>query len=71
MTAMSAGTQEFWIVNRDRGAVEVSRLDGVRHYGPGDSIPLTLFGGSLDVDDIFAYTASPALHNRYPMACFR
>jgi Uma2 family endonuclease len=54
MTAMSAGTQEFWIVNRDKQTVEVSRLDGVRVYGRGDVIPLPLFGGSLGVDEIFA-----------------
>lgn len=55
MTAMSAGTQEFWIVSNVRRTVEVSRLDGiVQVYGPGDVIPLTFFGGSLPVDEIFA-----------------
>lgn len=55
MTAMSAGTQEFWIVNRDRQTVEVSRLDStVQLYGAGDVIPLSFFNGSLKVDEIFA-----------------
>jgi Uma2 family endonuclease len=53
MTAMSAGTQEFWIVNREAGSVEVSRLDGMRLYSRGEAIPV-LFGGSVNVDDIFA-----------------
>jgi Uma2 family endonuclease len=54
MTAMSAGTQEFWTVSRDKHTVEVSRLDGVRLYGAGETIELTLFPGALKVDDIFA-----------------
>jgi Uma2 family endonuclease len=55
MTAMSAGTQEFWIVSREPRAVEVSRLDStVQVYGAGDIIPLPFVGGSLKVDDIFA-----------------
>jgi Uma2 family endonuclease len=54
MTAMSAGTQEFWIVSRDRRTVEVSRLDAtVQVYAAGDHIPLPMLGGSLRVDEIF------------------
>jgi Uma2 family endonuclease len=55
MTAMSAGTQEFWIVSREPRTVEVSRLDStVQVYGAGDVIPLALFSGSINVDDIIA-----------------
>jgi Uma2 family endonuclease len=54
MTAMSAGTQEFWIVNHTKKTVEVSRLDGVHVYGVGELISLLLLNGSLKVDDIFA-----------------
>ena len=55
MTAMSAGTQEFWIVNHQKKTVEVSRLDStVQVYGAGDVIPLSFFSGSLKVDEIFA-----------------
>jgi len=53
LTAMSAGAQEFWIVNRDKRTVEVSRLDSLNTYRLGDAIPLPLFGGSLAVDEIF------------------
>jgi hypothetical protein len=53
MTAMSAGTQEFWIVSRELRAVEVSRLT-VQVYGAGDIIPLPFVGGSIKADDIFA-----------------
>jgi Uma2 family endonuclease len=55
MTAMSAGTQEFWIVSREPHTVEVSRLDStVQIYGAGEIIPLPFFSGSLKVDDTFA-----------------
>jgi Uma2 family endonuclease len=54
MTAISGGTQEFWVVNRDKQTVEISRLDGVTIYGAGDSIELTFFPGTLKVDEIFA-----------------
>jgi Uma2 family endonuclease len=51
VTAMSAGTQEFWIVNRDKQTVEISRPDQVQIYRRGDVIPL--FGGSRAVHEVF------------------
>jgi len=34
--------------------VEVSRLDGIRPYGTGDVIPVSVFDASVKVDAIFA-----------------
>lgn len=53
MTAISAGAQEFWIVAYESRSIEVSRLTGVAVYGPGQTIPVGVFGGSLRVDDLF------------------
>ena len=52
--ALSAGTKEFWVVDADAHTVQVTRLDGMKTYRDGDSIPLTLLdGGSIPVQEIF------------------
>ena len=54
IVAMSAGTQEFWVVDADQPAVLVTDLTGTRTYGPGQSIPSAIYDGAIAVDDIFA-----------------
>jgi len=51
---LSTGAEEFWIVDPNRKSVTVMRRQGgTVVYGPGDRIPLALFGGDLAVDQIF------------------
>ena len=54
IVAMSAGTQEFWVVDPERRTVQVTNLSGANLYAPGDAIPLPMFGAALAVDRIFA-----------------
>jgi Uma2 family endonuclease len=54
IVAMSAGTQEFWVVDPEPRTVLVTNLDGTTVYAPGESIPLPMFGADLAVDQIFA-----------------
>lgn len=55
IVAMSAGTQEFWVVDPERRTVLVTNLSGTNVYASGDSIPLTIFcAATLAVDQIFA-----------------
>jgi hypothetical protein len=52
---MSAGTEEFWVVDPEKRTVLVTDLRGARIYASGDTIPLTILGGgTIAVDDIFA-----------------
>lgn len=51
---LSTGCQEFWIVNPKRREIIVMRREGgTVAYALGKSIPLPLFGGDLNVADIF------------------
>ena len=52
--AMSACTEEFWIVDLEGRTVYVTNLSGARTYAPGEAIQLKIFGGTIAVDDIFA-----------------
>lgn len=45
--ALSAGTQEFWVVDPERRAVHVTNLAGTKLYAAGDSIPLRVLGDSV------------------------
>jgi len=54
MTAMSAGTQAFWIVDEKKQTIEVSCVDRVTVYGLGETVPLPMFDAELKVDEIFA-----------------
>jgi Uma2 family endonuclease len=55
IVAMSNGTREFWVIDADRQTVHVTTSDGVKLYGRGDFVPLTITPGmSLAVDSIFA-----------------
>jgi Uma2 family endonuclease len=50
----SAGTQEFWIVDPKNRTVTVTTRDGsTAIYGEQDRIPLSLFGGELEVAEVF------------------
>ena len=52
---LSTGAKEFWIVDPNEKPVTVlSREAEARVYASGDSLPLTLFGGALEVSQIFA-----------------
>ena len=51
---LSTGAKEFWILDPNKTTVTVlSREVPARVYATGDSIPLTLFGGALEVSRIF------------------
>ena len=54
MVAMSAGTQEFWVVDGEKRTVEVTTLKAWRAFNSGETIPLTFLDASIAVDDIFA-----------------
>jgi len=52
---LSSGTQEFWVVDPKRETVSITRQGSVTTvYRVGDRIPLPMFGGHLDVSEIFA-----------------
>jgi Uma2 family endonuclease len=54
IVAMSAGTEEFWVVDPTDHTVQVTSRNGVNTYAPGDVFPITLFDeGSIAVDQIF------------------
>jgi Uma2 family endonuclease len=55
IVAMSAGTQEFWVVDPEKRTVHVTDLRGANLYGAGEEIACALLGGqALAVDQIFA-----------------
>ena len=55
IVAMSAGTQEFWVVDAEKRTVQVTDLSSTKTYTAGAPIPLAMFGGlSLTVDQILA-----------------
>src|SRR5262249_7313546 len=55
IVAMSAGTQEFWVVDATKRTVHVTDLNGARTYSSGEVVPLRMFDGlTLSVDQIFA-----------------
>ena len=55
IVAMSAGTQEFWVVDPDRRTILVTDLAGARVYGSGDVVPVPMLGsGAIAVSEIFA-----------------
>ena len=47
IVAMSAGTQEFWIVDPEHRTVQVTNLHGTKTYASADTIELAIFGGSV------------------------
>lgn len=51
---MSAGTEEFWIVDPEERTVYVTNLSGARTYAGGEAIQVKIFGGTIAVDGIFA-----------------
>jgi Uma2 family endonuclease len=54
IVAMSAGTQEFWVVDPDLRTVQVTSLSGTKTYVVGDAIPISLFGeAAILVSKIF------------------
>lgn len=46
IVAMSAGTQEFWVVDPERRTVQVTNTTGTTLYSTGDSIELPIFGNA-------------------------
>ena len=55
IVAMSAGTEEFWVVNPIDHTVQVTNRNGVTTYAPGEVIPIPLLDkGIIAVDQIFA-----------------
>jgi Uma2 family endonuclease len=47
IVALSAGTQEFWVVDPERRTVLVTNLSGTNVYTLGDDIPLPMFGATV------------------------
>jgi Uma2 family endonuclease len=55
ITALSAGTEEFWVVDAENRTVQVTDLQGSKVYCGGNAIPVGVFGGAMvRVDAIFA-----------------
>jgi len=55
IVALSAGTQEFWVVDSEKRTVQVTDLRATKTSASGTAIPLAMFGGlTLTVDEIFA-----------------
>jgi Uma2 family endonuclease len=54
IVAMSAGAQGFWVVDPETRNVLVTDLSGTRLYAASDAITLTMFEGTIAVDDVFA-----------------
>ena len=54
IVAMSAGTQEFWIVDPEHRTVQVTNLSGTKTYTGEDAITLPMFSGSRHtIDQLF------------------
>jgi len=55
IVAMSAGTEEFWVVDAVERTVQVTSAAGTATYGLGDSLsPAILGGGAIAIAAIFA-----------------
>jgi Uma2 family endonuclease len=53
--AMSAGTQEFWVVDPDKRTVQITNGNGTFEYASGNEIQPTVFTtGTIAIDQIFA-----------------
>jgi Uma2 family endonuclease len=54
IVALSAGTEEFWVVDAERRTVQVTQLGSANVYSRNDHIPLRLFGdATIPVEHIF------------------
>jgi Uma2 family endonuclease len=54
IVALSAGAEEFWVVDAEKRTVQITDLSGSKMYSCGDAIPLRLFGdASIFVNQIF------------------
>jgi hypothetical protein len=54
MTALAGGADEFWVVDPGKHSVTVySGRTGISVYGRGETVPVSLFGGSISLDDLF------------------
>ncbi len=51
--AMSAGTQEFLVVDPLKRTVQITGSNGAREYAGGEAIAVPLFGGAIAMDQIF------------------
>ena len=54
IVAMSAGAQEFWVVDAEARTVEVTGSNGTLTYTAADVIPVALLGEEIAVGDIFS-----------------
>jgi len=51
--ALSAGTREFWVVDAERGTVQVTDLRESRTYSRGDLVPVRIFGdAAISVEQV-------------------
>jgi Uma2 family endonuclease len=54
--AISAGTQEFWMVDAEKRTVHVTSSNSTRTYQVGDAIPMAMFrDASVSADEIFNF----------------
>lgn len=56
IVALSAGTVEFWVVDAGKRTVQVTDPGGSKTYSCGETIPVGLLAGAIDVDQIFSVT---------------
>ena len=54
IVAMSAGTEEFWVVDAEKRTVQVTNSRGASTYSAGEHILLAVLFASLAVDKIFS-----------------
>ena len=54
IVAMSAGTEEFWVVDAEKRTVQVTNSRGASTYSTGEHILLAVLFASLAVDKIFS-----------------
>ena len=54
IVALSAGTEEFWVVDAEKRTVQITDLRGSKVFSSGNAVPLRLFGGAtILVDQLF------------------
>jgi Uma2 family endonuclease len=54
IVALSAGTEEFWVVDAENKIVQVTNAAGTRDYQPGDQLTVDVIGGgTISIDQLF------------------
>src|SRR5262249_7682461 len=53
IVALSAGTEEFWIVDADARTVQITSADGLTTYSDGEEVSSAVLGGKVRLSEIF------------------